>query len=416
MKSLAFFLFVVLVTLTSCAPVAGIKSAGGTRQAHKHGQPAEQKGGCSNSAAQPSNQCAETVTAAFDNMGVLWIAWVNNDHLYVQSSLDKGISFSSPVMVNTAAESIAAKGESRPKIKLDNQGTIYLTWVQTLDKKRSTYVRFSRSTDNGRHFSEPVTVNDNLEIIRHRFDSMAIGKNGEILIAWLDARDTESAKKAGKEFKGLSVYYTWSDDGGKHFYPNKSIAAHTCECCRIDTAIASDNTPVIVWRHIFDGGIRDHAIIKVKDWNIPGGLQRLSHENWKIDACPHHGPGLSISDNSIYHAVWFSNSDTKQGLFYAHSTKSGRSFSEPVNFGNTGASHPHVLALRRQVAVVWQEFDGNINSIQVMQSADAGNTWSKPEALAQTTEMIDEPFLVSDGQDIYLSWHAPQLGYQLKHI
>jgi hypothetical protein len=68
------------------------------------------------------------------------------------------------------------------------------------------------------------------------------------------------------------------------------------------------------------------------------------------------------------------------------------------------------------VAVVWQEFDGKNNFIQVMKSADAGKTWSKPDLAAQTTEMIDEPFLVSDGKNIYLSWQALQLGYQLKRI
>jgi hypothetical protein len=416
MKSLIPFLFLALFTLTGCATDANIKTAENAKPAHKHGQQAGKKGFCADPNAAPASLCSETATAAFDNKGVLWVTWVNNDYIYVQSSADKGVTFTAPVKVNAIAEPVAAKGESRPKIKLDNQGTVYLTWVQTLDKKRNTYVRFSRSTDGGQHFSKPVTVNDNLEIIRHRFDSMAIGKNGEIFIAWLDARDTEAAKKAGKEFKGLSVYYTWSDDGGKHFHPNKSVADHACECCRIDTAIAQDNTPVIAWRHIFEGKIRDHAIVKFKDWNTPGQINRLSHENWEIDACPHHGPGFSISDTGVYHAVWFTNSDTKQGLFYAYSTNSGQSFSEPVNFGNAGASHPHVLALGLQVAVVWQEFDGNNNSVQVMKSADAGKTWSKPEVIAQTTEMIDEPFLVSDGQNIYLSWQALQLGYQLKRI
>ena len=416
MKSLSFFLFLALFTLTGCATDTAVKSADNTQQAHKHGKQTEKKGICANLNAAPSSLCSETATAAFDNKGVLWVTWVNNDHIYVQSSPDKGVTFTAPVKVNATAEPVAAKGESRPKIKLDNKGTIFLTWDQTLDKKRSTYVRFSRSTDGGQHFSEPVTVNDNVEIIRHRFDSMAIGKNGEIFIAWQDARDTEAAKKTGKEFKGLSLYYTWSDDGGKHFHPNKSIVDHTCECCRIDTAIAKDNTPVIAWRHIFEGKIRDHAIVKFKDWNTPGELQRLSHENWEIDACPHHGPGLSISDTDVFHAVWFSNSITKQGLFYAYSTNSGLSFSEPVNFGSADASHPHVLALGRQVAVVWQEFDGKTNSIQVMKSADEGKTWSRPQVLAQTTEMMDEPFLVSDGQNIYLSWQAQQLGYQLNRI
>jgi predicted small secreted protein len=416
MKPTTAFLLLALLTLTGCATGTDIKSAGNAKPMHQHGLPPAKKAICANPDAAPSSLCSDSATATFDSNGVLWVTWVNNDFLYVQSSPDKGLTFTTPVKVNAVAEAIAAKGESRPKIKLDNNGVIYLTWDLTLDKKRSTHIRFSRSTDGGQHFSRPVTVNDNLEVIRHRFNSMAIGKNGEVFIAWLDARHTEADKKAGKEFKGLSLYYTWSDDGGKHFHPGKSIADHACECCRIDTAMAPDNTPVIIWRHIFDGKIRDHALVKFKNWNTPGQMTRLSHENWEIDACPHHGPALSITDAGAYHAVWFSNAESKQGLFYAYSKDAGQSFSEPVNFGNDGASHPHVLGLGLQVAVVWQEFDGTNNTIQIIKSADEGKTWTKPEVVAQSTEMIDEPFLVSDGQAIYLSWHSLQHGYQLKHL
>lgn len=411
-----FFLFIAIFTLSNCATDTAVKQAETVKKPHKQGPQVEQKGICANPATPPTSLCSGTATAAFDNKGVLWITWVNNDYIYVQSSSDKGETFTAPVKVNAIAELVAAQGESRPKIKLDSKGTIYLTWVQTLDKKRSTYVRFSRSTDGGKHFSEPVTINDNLDIIRHRFDSLAIGKNGELFISWLDAREVEASKKAGQKTHGLSLYYAWSNDSGAHFYPNKQILANTCECCRIDTAIAPDNTPVIAWRHIFEGSIRDHALIKFKDWNTPGKLQHLGNENWKIDACPHHGPGLAIADDGTFHAVWFSNSETKQGLFYAHSKNSGQRFSEPVNFGNTGASHPHVLALNKQVAVVWQEFDGKNNSIQIMKSIDAGKSWTKPEVMAQSVEMIDEPFLVSDGQQLYLSWLAQQSGFQLKQV
>lgn len=416
MKSLTTFLLLATLTASGCANDATVKPADEAKQQPPHHHPTETKSTCTDPTASPSNKCAKTISAAFDGKGVLWIAWVNNDLLYVQSSPDKGLSFTMPVAVNSKPEAIAADGESRPKIKLDAQGNIYLTWVLTLDKKRSTYIRFSRSTDGGRHFSEPVTVNDNLEIIRHRFDSLAIGKHGELFIAWLDARDVEEAKKAGQDFKGLSLYYAWSDDGGKHFYPNKRIATHTCECCRLDTAIAPDNTPVITWRHIFDGGVRDHALVKFNDWNTPGDTHRLGQDNWKVDACPHHGPGLSISGSGIYHAVWFSNSPTHQGLFYANSTDSGRHFSAPVNFGNEGASHPHVLALGSQVGVVWQEFDGANNMIKLMKSADDGKSWSKIETIAQTAEVGDQPFLVSDGQKIYLSWKIQQQDYQLKWV
>ncbi|MGR9012960.1 MAG: sialidase family protein [Gammaproteobacteria bacterium] len=413
MKSFIPVLFFATLIVSGCASDANVKSADDGQQYAQH-HSAETKGECTD----PINECADTISAAFDSKGRLWIVWVNNEHAYVQSSDDKGLSFTSPVMVNPVAEKIEAKGEYRPKIKLDTKGNMYLTWTLKLEGRHSGHIRFSRSAvkDGGLHFSAPVTVNDNLDIISHRFDSMAVGKNGEIFIAWLDARDVEAAKKAGQEFVGSSLYYSWSDDGGQHFYPNKRIATHTCQCCRLDTAIAPDNTPVITWRHVFEGGIRDHALVKFNDWNTPGDTHRLGRDDWKIDACPHHGPGLSIADSGIYHAVWFSGSPTHQGLFYAYSTDAGRHFSTPLNFGNAGSGHPHVLALGSQVRVVWQEFDGNNNVIKLMKSADDGKSWSKPEKIAQTAQSGDQPFLVTDGQKIYLSWKMQHQDYQLKLV
>jgi hypothetical protein len=416
MKSLSPLLFAATLTVSGCANDATVKPADDAKQQHAHHHSAEAKSACADAKALPSNLCAETISAAFAGNGVLWTAWTNNDHVYVQSSNDKGLTFTAPMLVNPVAEKIEAKGEYRPKIKLDAKGNIYLSWTLKTEGRHSGHIRFSRSTDGGEHFSAPVTVNDNLDIISHRFDSMAIGKNGEIFIAWLDARDVEEAKKAGKKFEGSSLYYSWSNDGGQHFYPNKRIAAHTCQCCRLDTAIAPDNTPVITWRHVFEGGIRDHALIKFNDWNTPGDTHRLGQDNWKIDACPHHGPGLSISDSGTYHAVWFSNSPSNQGLFYAYSTDAGRHFSTPVNFGKEGAGHPHVLALGSRVNLVWQEFDGTNNVIKLIKSADDGKSWSMPEVLAQTAKSGDQPFLVSDGKKIYLSWKTQQQDYQLKPV
>lgn len=412
------FGILLLAILSNCAqePVHEPSTTQAVKTKHQHAmgnKTSVKKGICADPKATPSSQCSETVTATFDSKGTLWIAWVFKEHIYIQSSKDKGASFSEPRLVNQEAEAVASQNESRPKIKVDQHGNIYLTWVQTLDKKRSTFVRFSYSTDGGQHFSTPFTVNDNREIIRHRFDTLALGKQGEIFVAWLDARHTEAAKKAKLEFKGLSLYYTWSDDGGKHFHPNQKIADHTCECCRLDSAINRDNLPVIVWRHIFEGDIRDHAIVSFKDWQTPGQMQHLGQENWQIDACPHHGPGLAIAANDTQHTVWFSNSDTKKGLFYANSHDGGQSFSTPINYGNAGATHPHVLALGERVGIVWQEFDGKHNVVQFMQSPDGGKTWSKPTIAAQTEEMLDEPFLITDGHQLYLSWHAPQQAYHL---
>ncbi|MDD1620662.1 MAG: glycoside hydrolase [Methylococcaceae bacterium] len=378
-------------------------------------QHADKKTYCSDAKTSPSIICSDTVTATFDAKGTLWIVWVDRDRIYLQSSDDKGRHFSELVTVNAEPETIAAHGEYRPKIKLDAQGHIYLTWTQNLQKRHTGHIRFSRSTDGGKSFSKPVTVNDNLEVIGHRFDSLAVGKNGEIFVAWLDARDKEQAKASGREFYGSAVYYAWSDNGGENFHPNKIVAPHSCECCRLGTAIDTDDLPVVLWRHVFDGNIRDHALVKFTDWNTPGAVSRVSGENWKIDACPHHGPALSITDSGVYHAVWFSGAADKQGLFYGYSKDGGLSYSPPYSFGNQGAKHPDVSAAGQRVAIIWSEFDGSNNLVRLIRSDDGGQSWSQPQTVGTTPESADDAFLVNDGQRLYLSWQTGQ-GYQFKAI
>lgn len=362
----------------------------------------------------PHIKCAETVTSTFDQKGTLWTVWAFNNYLYLQSSTDQGQNFSPAQRINTTPESIKARGESRPKIKLDQQGNIYLTWTKSLGKRFTSDIRFSYSKDGGHTFSKPVTINDDQLKIGHSFDSLAIGQKGEIFITWLDGRDGFKAKQAGEDYTGSSLYYSYSTDQGNSFSANKKIAGQTCQCCRLQTAIDQNNQAVVVWRHIFAGGIRDHALLKFNDWENAGEVTRITHENWKIDACPHHGAGLSIAKDNRYHLVWFSNSATHQGLFYGFSTDSGKSFSKPFNFAQQGSAHPHTLTLDRQALIVWQEFDGSHTLAKLIRSNDRGETWDKPQVIAQVaTDKMDQPFLINKDHQAYLSWHQPNQGYQL---
>ncbi len=401
--------------LTACAtqapsPPTAPKAEAGQHQ-HQHGM--TEKSLCPDPSTPPSLQCATAVSASFDPQGKLWLAWVDRQHVYVQTSDDKGLHISAPVQVNSAAESIAEHGEYRPKIQADGQGHVYLTWTQNLEKRYAGHIRFSRSSDGGKSFSEPATVNDDLSQIGHRFDGLALGEQGEIFIAWVDARDKEQAKAEHSDFEGASLYYTWSDNAGQSFYPNKLAAPHSCECCRLAIEIDHGNLPVILWRQVA-GGIRDHALLKFSDWRTPGAVSRASNENWKIDACPHHGPALSIADG-VYHATWFSAAPQNSGLFYGYSSDSGQTFSAPITFGGQGAGHPSVLALGQQVALLWLEYDGVHNLLKLMRSSDQGQSWSTPRTLGSSAASADYGFLLSDGQRLFVSWQTGE-GYQFKAL
>lgn len=354
-------------------------------------------------------------TATFDAKGRLWLASVKDGHVMVSHSDDRGKTFSAPVSVNPEREYVAADGENRPKILVGGNGNIYVSYTQPLETPFSGNVRFSRSVDGGKSFSAPVTVNDNLDPITHRFDAMGINGRGQVYIAWLDKRDAAAAVKKGEKYSGIAIYHAVSDDEGKSFRPNAKVADHTCECCRVAMAVDTDGYPVIAWRHIYDTNIRDHALVKLDGRMEP---VRLSHENWNIAACPHHGPSLSVAPDGVYHASWFSNAPDRHGLFYAYSADRGKTFSAPVNFGNPEAqpAHPYVLSLGNRVYLAWKEFDGESTAILGMHSGDGGKSWSAPEKLAATADVSDWPLLISEKGRVYLSWNTKNEGYRLIEI
>lgn len=374
---------------------------------------------CKKSSIIPSIRCASTTSSHFDQKGILWVAWYSVGHVYVSQSTDKGKTFNPPVTVNRTPELVYSKGENRPKLAFGNNGEIYVSWTKKLTEKRfSGHIRFSRSVDGGKLFSDPLTVNDHLEVTSHRFDSMAVNKKGDIYITWLDKRDLLAAKKAGKKYNGSALYYALSTNNGKSFLKNAKIADTSCECCRTAIAIDTDQLPVIVWRHIFGDNIRDHGIVKFTQRNQAGKMKRLSYDKWHIEGCPHHGPSISIADDGIYHTTWFNNAPERHGLFYANSKDKMATFSAAMNFGNydKSAAHPHVLSRGKQVYIVWKEFDGKQSSLYLKQSNDAGKSWSFPNLLTMTSASSDHPFVISDGKDVYASWHRIGEKYRLFKI
>jgi len=354
------------------------------------------------------------LTAVFDEKGRLWLAAIQGQHVYISYSDDHGITRSAPVKVNAEPESILGDGENRPKI-IVRKGVVYVSYTQGLAKPMTGHIRFSRSLDGGKTFSQPITVNDNLEIISHRFDAMGVNDRGQVFVAWLDKRDLSVAAKKGEKYAGLGLYYAVSDDKGKSFKANIKAADHACECCRVAMAIDTDGYPVIAWRHVFDINIRDHALLKLDAKMAP---VRLSYENWNTASCPHHGPSLSIASDGIYHAAWFSNAPQQRGLFYGHSTDQGKTFSSPMNFGNfdAQAAHPYVFSLSSRVFLVWKEFDGERTGIIGMHSDNAGKSWSAPGKLATTSDVSDWPFLIGKNNRAYLSWNTKNEGYRLIEI
>lgn len=360
-----------------------------------------------------AGQRALAVSTAFDAQGHLWRVRAQDGHVLVDRSDDLGASFGAPVKVNEEAEVVGTEGDSRPKIALAADGAVYVSYTRLLSKPFSGDIRFSRSLDGGRSFAAPVTVNDDRDIIGHRFDALIVGAKGEVHVAWLDKRDEAAARKRGEPYAGSALYHAVSTDRGATFSANVKLADHACECCRIALALTPDGVPTAFWRHVYEDNERDHALMRIDGVDAP---RRVTHGRWRVDACPHHGPAMAIDDDGVHHLAWFDNGPEARGLFYARSADGGATLSPPLALGKPAARPGHAALLSSgdgKLYLAWKEFDGLVSPVRAMRSEDGGITWSAPVTVAQTEDASDHPQLAAHGGRVFLSWNTLAEGYRL---
>lgn len=368
-------------------------------------------------AAMLAAETSLAVSVAFDKQGRLWRVRAEDGHVLVDRAPDAGGAFGSATRVNAEAEPIATSGDNRPKIAIGKDGTVYVSYTRMGDRPFSGDIRFARSVDDGKSFSAPVTVNDNREVISHRFDALIIDGEDRVHLVWIDKRDESAARKAGESYPGAALYHAVSSDRGETFGPNAKLIDHSCECCRIALALGPDGVPSAFWRHVYDGNIRDHALMRLDGRNAP---QRITHGHWQVDACPHHGPALAIDRTGVHHFAWFDNGPHARGLFYAYSRDGGRSVSKPrpISEPSLRPGHPTLLAHGEsgRIWLAWKEFDGELTRLRAMYSTDGGRNWSDPVTAASSADATDHPQLLAHGERVFVSWNTAAEGHLLLPI
>ncbi|HEV2612730.1 MAG TPA: sialidase family protein [Noviherbaspirillum sp.] len=357
--------------------------------------------------------------AAFDKDGRLWVATKKTDNgdqfIVVQHSTDMGKTWTTPTRIQATPEPIAASGEARPHIAFGGKGELYVSYTSTVKRPHIGDIRFVRSLDGGKTFSSPITVHANRDAITHSFDSMVVDADGKIFIAWVDDRDARQMKAAGGRYAGSAVYYAVSNDGGATFKGDYKVADHSCECCRIGLTLNDKGVPVAMWRHVFAPNIRDHAIAELSADGKVSAPVRVTFDDWRIDACPHHGPSIAYGPDGTRHQVWFNGKEGEgAGALYAATQSNGKT-RKPVSLGSEQASHPDLVVQGRQVSIVWKQFDGQSTAVLTKLSEDGGATWKEKE-LARTAGDSDKPYLAAHRTGAVLVWRTENDGVRVVPI
>jgi hypothetical protein len=377
-------------------------------QSHQH-----RHGGHAPDCAEPTLACATAATPALAPDGSLWLTWVAAGRVAVARSPDGGKRFGPAVAVNPGPERVDTGPDARPRIVVDRAGHAFVSYAVFKDQAYNAVAYLAQSRDGGASFSPPQPLTN--DPASQRFESLALDPDDRLFAAWIDKRDAVAAKRKGAAYAGAALAFAWLAPDGAKLTHARIAQDQTCECCRLGIGFAGPGRPVVLFRNVFADGVRDHAVTTFVDPQTPGPIQRVSVDDWRIDACPHHGPSLAVAADGTYHATWFSDGSARQGLFYARSTDGGRRFSTPLPIGapERQPSRPFVLALPDAVWLAWKEFDGAQTTVAVMVSRDGGIGWSAPAVVAQTADASDHPLLVSDGRRALLSWLTRNEGYRL---
>jgi hypothetical protein len=394
----------IIAGLTACAALATTGAAAQTHGAHA--------GHAGHGGQTTTAKMSELGTgAAFDRDGKLWIAYKDGPYVAVRASTDYGRSFGPARHVNGTPEQVAADHESRPKVATGRDGQVYITWTQPLPTPWTGFIRFARSSDGGKTFAEPLTVHANRDQIAHRFDALAVDNAGRVFVSWIDKRDVAAAEARKQPYAGAAIYYAVSADQGKTFQGDYKIADQSCECCRIALSPTPDGRMLALWRHVFAPNARDHALALLGADGKATPMQRATFDDWRIDACPHHGPGAAVAPDGTVHMVWFSVREGKPTVSVGRWRDGKLLAQRPLD--DPRAQHADIVALNdNEVAVAWKSFDGQQTRLFAMLSHDGGKTW-QTRTLAGTGRDSDQPHLLQHAGRAYVLWRTEAEGFQV---
>lgn len=382
------------------AAVSGVGLAAGLRSA------AAQTGGHT-AEGRSATRAGLAIGTALAPDGALWVASLNAEsRLMLQRAERPGRPWQDPVIPEIGQDRIAADGESRPKIAFGPRGQMVVAWTQPLARPYTGEIRLISSADGGRSFAPPITVHEDRQVITHRFEAVRFDAHGRLHVLWIDKRDAERARAAGQAYRGAAVYRSLSLDGGRSFLGDQCLAEHACECCRI--ALAEDRRGLVaLWRHVFAPNHRDHAFARIPEGPACLTPVRATHDEWALDACPHHGPALTPDREGGFHLVWFGHRAGVAAVRLGRLRSDGQPRPEVIELPDDTAEHADLTSNASHVVLVWRGLSGSTPVVRAWVSSDDGRHFEARE-VARAAGRTDHPRLLASEEGIWLVWRTAQ--------
>ncbi|MCP3915861.1 MAG: EamA family transporter, partial [bacterium] len=281
------------------------------------------------------------------DMALTWLA-PEGDAWRLWSRTRQG-SWNDPVTV-ASGEGWFVNWADFPAVAFDGERAV-ATWLEKSGEHTYAYgVRFARSSDAGKSWTDAGWLHDDRSETEHGFVSLASLDGGDTFATWLDGRATPDGAMT------LRARVVGAELGAEMLLDER-----VCDCCQTAAVTLADGAVVVAWRDRSDTEVRDIAVTR-GDPRVTGSFAkpRVVHaDGWEIAGCPVNGPALDALGETVALA-WFTGANEEPSAKVAFSHDGGRTFGAPVEFaGEAGYGRVDVALLDESRALVtWLESDG----------------------------------------------------------
>jgi BNR repeat-containing family member len=310
-------------------------------------------------------------------------------NIFYTKSTDQGQTWSAPLDVSQS------KGiSSHPDIALEPGGAIDMVWRNGGYDKKISDVYFSRSTDSGKTWAEPVDVSSTPGVSTEPV--LSVGSDSSIHIVWIDTTSGESHP---------DVYYASSHDTGKTWSKAEDISNTPGVSSEPTIAVEGPDAVHVAWLDTTPGVTHPDIYYAKKSQ----GAWTTAKDVSNTPRLSSH-PGLACGPKGRVYLVWSDNSkkETAADVWCARAGETA-GFAKLVNISSTaGVSSEAAIAADKngRIAVVWSDTASGVQQPDIYTRVGIDNLDQISFAidLTNTKGMSKHPHLSIAGNKMFVVW------------
>jgi hypothetical protein len=299
-----------------------------------------------------------------------------------------------PAAISPAGDVVDLRGENAPLFTSRADGALLVVYPIALPAAPGAShhhsigeLRAQLSRDGGRTWSAPRRIDGDRAPRGHNFADLAMGRNGEAVVSWLDSREGQQGVQTAVLRSDLSIANARTAD------------AKTCQCCRTALFTASNGAVWLAYRDLAEGNIRNMAYAVSAAAGQPFVARGdVADDRWSVNGCPESGPRFAETADGTVWLAWFNGA--AQAIELAAAPRGGR-FSRRATIATGGVNHPDLGTLPDgRLVVFYEAFHGVKRSIEARVSDASHGRWGGPVTVVDG----ESPRYVRLGAEALLSY------------